>query len=138
MRWLYSLKGVTPEVPKLYGLLAEYERLSPGGAREYNKHHGQMLVAIALARAGLADSARSVARRARADANIDPTRDITQLEAVVHLILGDKEEALRLLGTYVAVNPQVRASLAKDQTWWFRDLRDDPRFQNLIGLGSSS
>jgi hypothetical protein len=97
-----------------------------------------MLVATALARAGLADSARSVARAARGDATIDPTRDLSLAEASVHMILGDHDEALRLLSTYVAANPQFRATMAKDQTWWFRDLRSDPRYRTLVGLGSTS
>jgi hypothetical protein len=133
---LFSLKGVPPDVPKLYELLDEYVRLSPGGSREFNSHSGMMLVAIALARAGLADSARSVARRARADATLDPTKELDILEAQVHLLLGDRDEALRFLSTYVAANPQVRATMAKDQTWYFRDLRSDPRFRTLMGLGS--
>ena len=135
---LFALKGVKPEVHKLYDLLAEYEQLSPGGEREYNAHYGRMLVATALARAGLADSARSVARTARADAAIDPTRDLALAEASVHVILGDHDEALRLLSTYVAANPQFRATMAKDQTWWWRDLRNDPRYRTLVGLGSTS
>jgi TolB-like protein/tRNA A-37 threonylcarbamoyl transferase component Bud32 len=135
---LFALKGVKPDVPKLYDLLEEYERLSPAGEREFNAHLGRMLVATALARAGLADSARSVARQARSDATIDPTRDLALAEAPVHMILGDHDEALRLLSTYVAANPQFRATMAKDQTWWFRDLRSDPRYRTLVGLGNTS
>jgi eukaryotic-like serine/threonine-protein kinase len=135
---LFALKGVKPDVPRLYELLAEYERLSPAGESEFNAHYGRMLVATALARAGLADSARSVARGARADAATDPTRDLALAEASVHMILGDHDEALRLLSTYVAANPQFRATMAKDQTWWFRDLRSDPRYRTLVGLGNTS
>jgi len=136
--WLFSLKGMKPDFPKLWELLEEYEQLSPGSTREYTRHQGQMLIALALARAGLADSARSVAERARADATIDPTRDMASLEAVVHLLLGDRDQALRLLSTHVAANPQVRAAMAKDQTWWFRELRSDPRYRALIGLGKTN
>ena len=54
-------------------------------------------------------------------------------EALLHAILGDKDEAIRLLGTYVATNPQVRDGIARDESWWFRDLRQDPRYKQLIG-----
>jgi hypothetical protein len=94
-----------------------------------------MLVALALARAGLADSARAVAIRSRGDAELDPTRELAFLESLVRILVDDRDEALRQLSTYVATNPQFRASLAKDQTWWFQSLRDDPRFKALTGTG---
>jgi hypothetical protein len=97
--------------------------------------YGQMLVALALARAGLKDSARAVALRSRGDATTDPTRDQALIESLVRILLEDKDEALRLLSVYIATNPQFRASLARDQTWWFQSLRDDPRYKALVGTG---
>jgi hypothetical protein len=47
--------------------------------------------------------------------------------------LGEKDEAIRLLSTYLAANPQFRESMARDQSWWFRELRSDPRYQALVG-----
>jgi TolB-like protein/tRNA A-37 threonylcarbamoyl transferase component Bud32 len=131
---LYALKGVKPDVPRAWQLLDEYTKFSPPSSREFNQHFGQMMVSMALVRAGLVDSARRVVERARADAAVDPTRDLAQFEAAVRLMMGDKDEALRLLSTYVAANPQVRAGMAKDDTWWFRDLRSDPRWRSLVGL----
>jgi serine/threonine-protein kinase len=133
--WLFALKGVPPDVPKAWRLLDEYERLSPPNQRASSRLYGQMLVAIALARAGLKDSARAVALRSRGDAEIDPTRDQALIESLVRILLEDKEEALRLLSTYIATNPQFRASLARDQTWWFQSIRDDPRYKALVGTG---
>jgi len=49
--------------------------------------------------------------------------------------LGDRDEALRLLTVYLATNPQDRATLAKDDTWWWRGLRDDSRFKALVRGG---
>ena len=136
--WLFALKGVKPDVPKAWELLGQYVKLAPGSSREFIRHQGQMLVAMAIARAGLTDSARAVAVRARADATVDPTRDLAQVEAAARLIMGDKDEALRLLATYVAANPQSRASMAKDQTWWFQDLRSDPRWRSLLGIPAAT
>ncbi|HUR95017.1 MAG TPA: protein kinase [Gemmatimonadales bacterium] len=136
--WMFALKGVTPDVPKAWALLDTLVQLSPASSREFAQHQGQMLVAIALARAGLKDSAGRVAERARADATVDPTRDLAQIEAAARLIMGDKDEALRLLTTYVAANPQVRASMAKDDSWWWRDLRSDPRWRSLMGLPAAT
>jgi hypothetical protein len=92
-----------------------------------------MLVSLALVRAGLADSARAVAERSRGNATVDPTHDLAYYESIVRAQLGDKDEAFRLLGTYVASNPQMRAGLVKDQTWELAPLRNDPRYANIVG-----
>jgi serine/threonine-protein kinase len=133
--WLFALKGVPPDIPKAWTLLDEFVSLSPPNQRASQQLYGQMLVALALARAGLKDSARAVAERSRGDAEIDPTRDQALVESLVRIVLEDKDEALRLLSTYLATNPQFRASLARDQTWWFQSIRDDPRFKALVGTG---
>jgi hypothetical protein len=65
---------------------------------------------------------------------MDPDRDLMQLESLVHVLLGDRAEALRLLSNYVASSPQKRAALAKDDTWWLRDLRGDPGWKNLVNI----
>ncbi len=45
-----------------------------------------------------------------------------------------RDEAFRLLGRYLATNPQMRAGLVKDETWLLRDLRSDPRFATVVGV----
>jgi thioredoxin-like negative regulator of GroEL len=119
-------------------LLDQLVKAAPASDREINKHQGEMAVAMAIARAGLLDSAKRVAERARADATIDPTRDLAFYEAAARVIMGDRDEAFRLLATYMAANPQSRASMAKDETWWWRDLRGDPRWKTLVGGRPSS
>ena len=54
---------------------------------------------------------------------------------MVHTWLGDYEEALRLLGLYLAANPTETESLANDQTWYLEDLRAQPGFRSLVGQG---
>jgi eukaryotic-like serine/threonine-protein kinase len=134
--WLFALKSQTPDIPKAWSLLEEYVRLSPPNSRDFLRLRGQMLVAMALARAGLADSARSVAVRSRADATLDPPRELVSYEAIVHTILGDKDEAIRLLGRYFASNPQQRSSQDRDDSWWYQSLRGDPRYEALVAQGS--
>jgi hypothetical protein len=95
-----------------------------------------MLVAIALARAGLRDSADALARRARADTRIDATRELALLEAIMRTMLGERDEALHQLGLYLSANPQLREGMARDRTWWFQDLRTDPRYQDLVETAS--
>ena len=131
---MFALKGTTPDVPRAWELLGQYVERSPQPDRDFRQRRGSMLVAAALARAGLDDSARAVIVRSRApDAESDPTREIAYLEAVARTLLGDKDEAIRQLGVFLAANPAQRTSLRDDNTWWFRDLRSDPRYRTLTG-----
>lgn len=132
--WLFTLKGQPPDIDRAWTLLGQYEQAWSPGEREFRRRYGQMIAAMALARAGLPDSARRVAVGARAGTDIDPTRDLAYLEAIVHNLVGDTDEAVRLLNTYYAANPQLRAFLSRDETWWFRNLREDPRYKALAGV----
>jgi len=88
-----------------------------------------MDVASVLARGGHQDSARAVIRMARDVAPLpDPRLD--NREAAARLLLGEREESLRLLGLYLSAMPERRARVARDP--WFRALRDDPAFQGLV------
>ena len=127
---LQALPGQQPDVPTMWRLLEKNVQLYPPQAREYRRRRGQLFVAMTLVRAGLPDSARAVAARARADATIDPTRDLVYVEMFLRNILGDRDEALRLAAQYYAANPQERTPCgAVDRTWWLRGLVDDPRYQ---------
>jgi serine/threonine-protein kinase len=136
--WLYALKATAPDLGRLRPLYMKYLELTPPNIRTFNEHYGQMLVAIAEARAGLRDTADAVARRARADTTIDATRELALLEAIMRTMLGERDEALHQLGLYLSANPQFREGMARDQTWWFQDLRTDPRYQRLVGTTPQS
>ncbi len=131
--WLYALKDQAPDVNEAWRLYRRYIELTPPNSRVLSQHYGRMLVAIALARAGLRDSAVATARRARADSSVDETRDLALLEAIVHTMLGDRTEALRQLDIYYTANPQLRAGMARDESWWWKDLRRDPRWHEIAG-----
>jgi len=130
---LMALPGQPVDVAKAWKVLEQDVALWPPNARDFRRRRDQIFVAMALANAGLKDSADRVARRSRADATVDPTLDLVYFEAMLRNRLGDRDEALRLLEQYLATNPQDRATLAADQTWWWRGLRDDPRFKQLVG-----
>jgi hypothetical protein len=53
-------------------------------------------------------------------------------------MLGEQDEALYQLGLYLSANPQLREGMARDRTWWFRDLRNHPGYQRLVGRPSQS
>jgi hypothetical protein len=97
-----------------------------------------MIVAAVIARASqqqpaLADSARHVAKRSEGNPEIDPTRDLALRGAFVYSLLGDKDDAIRLLKQYLAVNPGKAEGLRDDAGWWFRSLEGDPRFRQAVG-----
>jgi len=131
---LLALPGQKPDVSKAWQLLEQNVKLYPPNQRDYRQRRGQLLVAMALVRAGLPDSARSVALRSRTDATVDPSRELVYIEALLRNMLGDRDEALRLITVYLATNPQERPSIANDDTWWWRGLREDPRFRRLVGI----
>ena len=131
-----ALPGQKPDIAKAWGILEEDVKLYSPNERDFHRREGQLFVAMALVRAGLPDSARAVALRARADATVDPGRELLYYEAMLRNMLGDRDEALRLVGVYLAANPQDRGSMAKDESWWWEGLRDDPRFKALVGSSS--
>jgi hypothetical protein len=93
---------------------------------------GDILVAGALARAGLPDSARHVLLRARATPQQDPDRELEGNEAVMRVILGDQDEAVRLIADYLTVHPAHRKGFATRVSPWWRDLQSNPKFRQLI------
>jgi serine/threonine-protein kinase len=130
--WLMTTKAREPDVALAWALADSVGKVTPVPQRDFESLEARMLVAIVLARKGLADSAKHVAQRSRGGADVDATRDLMLDDAYVRLLAGDKDEALNSLKVYLAANPDRRAGLAEDPGWWFRSLQDDPRFQQLI------
>ena len=73
--------------------------------------------------------------RSRAGGDIDPRGELIGQEIIVRAMLGDREEALRLLGPYLTSHPEHREGFTKANRWEFRTLRDDPRFLAMVGTG---
>ncbi len=131
---LYTMASVpqTPaDIPTAWQKHAEYVELT-GDGPGWNRAVGLSLVAAALARADMPDSARAVMARARADLPADepiaPYFDY--YDAYVATLLGDTGRTLELLRAFVAEYPSQREFLPND--WWFRPLWDDDRFQELM------
>jgi serine/threonine-protein kinase len=130
---LLATKGTDPDVPKAWRLADSLFKLTPEPDRPFQQLSGQMAVAAVLARAGLADSARHLVERSKGDAQVDPTRDLVESGAFVYTLLGNRDEALKLLKVYLAANPQRRSNYAEDPGWRFRSLAEDPRFGQMVG-----
>lgn len=126
--WLLTIPDADPTAAEAWRLFETWQTLPPQPG-EWKQKWIEMFVSIALARAGLADSAAAVARRARGTDEIDPGRDLKNLEAFLHTVLGDYDQAVELLGEYLEASPQKEEVAA---TWWFEDLRNHPGFRAIV------
>lgn len=132
--WLMITPTVDPDVDRAWTLQERAVELAPEGRKPYERALDQIIVGGVLARAGLADSARSVLLRTRrsVDQEIDPAHELLSFEAVMRTILGDHGEAVELLKEYHAANPEHSFSRGQDLAWWWNDLRNHPGFQELL------
>jgi eukaryotic-like serine/threonine-protein kinase len=126
----------TPDVPRAWALLAGIDSVAPPPQRAILHLRNQMLVAAIIARAGLRDSAHAVSARSRGTPELDPEHDLVAFEAFVYTLLGEKEEAIRLLQRYVAANPEHSFRVGGDIFWWWWDLQKQPGFQALVRPGT--
>ena len=122
-----------PDVPRAWRLLAGIDSLVPAPRRQAIHLREQMMVAATIARAGLKDSAHAVIERSRGTPELDPEHDLVALEAFVRTLLGEQDEAIRLLQRYVAANPEHSFRIGGDIFWWWWDLQKHPGFQALVG-----
>jgi serine/threonine-protein kinase len=132
--WMLSVDNVrNPDAGLAWQLYGHLEGITPKDQWDFVKLDARIAVAAVLARARLVDSARHVLERSQGNMDVDPAQDLLYGEAFVFTLLGDKDKAFELLKRYVAGHEERRADLAKDYQWWFRDLRSDPRYQQLAG-----
>src|SRR5437870_1536723 len=134
--WLMTSQAEAPDVGKAWQLVGQLGDLTPPPRWEFGRLKAQMAVAAVLARDRSVDSSRRVLARSRASPQLDPAQELLYLEAFVRTLLGDRDDALQLLKRYVAANPERRVDLAKDSQWWFRELRNDPRYRQLAGTAN--
>ena len=130
---LMAIPGQPVDVAKAWRALEEDVALYAPADRDFRRRRDQLLVSFVLLNAGLKDSADRVALRSRADATVDPNRELIYFEAALRNRMGERDESLRLLSQYFAANPQDRMTLANDESWWWHGVHEDPRFKQLVG-----
>jgi eukaryotic-like serine/threonine-protein kinase len=130
--WLYALQGQKPNVDSVWATYQEFLQRTPPNLEQFHRLKGGMIAALGLVRAGLDDSAKSVAVRSRASPQVDPAFELLEIEARVRVLLGDKDEAIRLLNRFFASNPQQRALAKFDESWWWNPIREDPRYKSVV------
>ncbi len=126
----------TPNIQLAWLLADSLTAVSPDP--KYFRLNSDMLVGAVIARASksqraLADSARRVIKRSEGDELVDPTRDLALYGAIGYTVLDDKADAIRLLKTHLAVNPQKIPGFRDKPGWQYKDLESDPAYRQLVG-----
>ncbi len=131
--WLMTSNrpGSTPDAA--WAAFREIARRTPPSRWEAQRRQYEMLVAVPIARTGRLDSARNVIERARAGRDVDPGGELIGREVLVRTLIGDTDQALDLLESYLAAFPQHREGFVRGNTWWWRPLQGDQRFKELVG-----
>jgi tetratricopeptide (TPR) repeat protein len=126
-----------PDPARAWRLVMQADTLDPPSRARATGHtwlpiYREMMAAIVSARAGQRDSALSVLRRAHWAVEGDPTltTDLQYEEAYLELILGNREEATRLLQRYLAERPSLRELVFRHPRW--RRLTTDSAFARLL------
>lgn len=130
--YLAISKAVSPDPDSAWALEKQLVERTPKQDVDYERRRAQILVAIVLARAKLADSAHHVLAASRTEIDADPRGDLIALEALAYTTFGEHEQAITLLGRYMEKHPEHRAGFATNNSWWWQDLEADPRFKTLV------
>ncbi|HET8648505.1 MAG TPA: protein kinase [Gemmatimonadales bacterium] len=130
--WLMTSRAREPDPALAWRLADSLATLAPAPRRKFETLKAHVAVAGVLARKGLLDSARSVLARSQGTPEIDPTRDLSLMSAFVETLIGDPDSAIDRLKVYLIANPDQRQNLANDSGWWFRSLRGDPKYEQIV------
>jgi tetratricopeptide (TPR) repeat protein len=134
--WLLSApypQAPEPDPDQAWADLGDYLAVVPDQYQEFERLKGNILVAGVLARAQMPDSAEAVLSRSRSNPAVDPEMELLGMEALVRLHhLGETDQALDLLRTYLTANPEHRQGWQWTSHWWWRPLQTDPRFRALM------
>ena len=141
--WMQIAPDATPDPAGAWQLAARVDSLAPPASRELTSRIARMLVGGAIGKQArtlapgsqqkkMLDSARSVLERAQADRTVDPGQELPGYRAVMLAQIGDLDEAVTLLTSYVAANPDHSFRVGGNVHWWWRDLRNKRGFEALL------
>ena len=150
VRCRLMLTAQTPpyDIPRAWRLVDSLAALSSPARASTAGIEGEVLAALVIGRAAradtlnatafraLLDSADRVLVRARPDRSVDKRGELMGWEAFVRGQIGDKEGALDLIQRYLTANPEHREGFGKLNSWWWRPLKDDPRYRRIVGVPS--
>ena len=132
--WLQTVATVRADPARAW---QDFDRLNKAAPQDKTQRsEGLMLVAASLARSGAKDSASRVLTRARPGPGEDKDGELAGVEAFIRTLFGtpqDTAEAFAVLSRYVSGSPQHRELLGKSESWWWKGLKEDRRWPDLIG-----
>ncbi|MBA3853528.1 MAG: hypothetical protein C0503_03875 [Gemmatimonas sp.] len=133
-----TLPGAQPDLAQAWALVDSVVAHTQPADTAHWRRTGNILVAGALARVSggqgpLADSARRVIRRNVGDASVDQLRELAYYASFVSVILGDRQDAYRLLREYIAANPNKARILRDEPGWWFGVIAETPEYRQIMG-----
>ncbi len=129
--WMLTTPEHSADVDLAWQLAGEVGLLAPKSVNEYFTLESHTVVGGVIARTGMVDSAHVVLTAARADPSLDPSLTLISYEAFMRILGGQYEKALELLEGFRYVNPERSFDFGGDLHWFWRPLRDDPRFEAL-------
>src|SRR3989441_4555 len=95
--WVMTTAARPPDVTSAWRLFARLDTLAPASLRAYERYQGLTAVRAILGRAGLKDSARKVLLRSREGWTTSFGQEVAGREAFARTLIGDYDEALKLL-----------------------------------------
>ena len=141
--WLMLAPDVEADIDSAWVLAARVDSLAPDGDRPLLSRMARMIVGGVIGRQALTmsngprrearlDSARRVLESAQGDRTVDPHQELPGYRAVMLAQFGDLEQAMALLRSYVAANPDHSFRVGGNVHWWWRELRSEPGFDALL------
>ncbi len=131
--WNMTTPGVTPDPETGWDLVQALDTLAPDHERALSEVEGRILVGGVLARAELRDSAIAVLDRAHdgITAEVDHELFLLTVEAYQRTLTGQVDQAIDLLKRYIAANPDHEFSETVGTKWWWRAVREHPRYREI-------
>jgi TolB-like protein len=130
--YMLGTSAVPPDVPKAWMERDSMLKYSAASDTAFARLQSLALVAGAIGRAGLKDSAEAVLARVDDRPDVDPTLDATLAKAQVWTQIGNKDAAIKALARYLSANPARAIAFDDEHSWIWRSIHDDPRFQALV------
>ncbi len=124
----WSARG-QPAIMRAWRLLAGIEVSGRRDESPLDPLDRRLMVAAVVARTGLRDSANAILRRAREGVSDSVLALAAVEEAGVRVLLGQRQEAIHLLQSFLASQPQLRETVAQNP--WLATLRGDAGFEAL-------
>jgi TolB-like protein len=136
--WLMATPAVAADPQRAATLIARLDTLlGSSAAAPYYKAEAQVVLGGILGRAGLPDSAQNVLQRVQRSITfeIDPDQELPGRIAYMYTLSGDFDTAIDLLKRYVAANPHHGFLEQAGTVWWWRGIRNHPRYREIEMAG---